>query len=86
MILWERQIAFENKALLVEDKHEDENLDNEPPDNGPASRKQRWVSTVGKRGHVPNGQDFWSKVDAWFHEEIEVCGNDYSSPSFGKDI
>ena len=31
-------------------------------------------------GRISNGDDFWSKVDAWFEEEIRKRDRDLSGP------
>jgi hypothetical protein len=33
-----------------------------------------------KAGHVPNGKDFWSKVDSWFKAQVKERGNDLTGP------
>ncbi|PPQ83079.1 hypothetical protein CVT26_011919 [Gymnopilus dilepis] len=37
---------------------------------------------VKKCGMVAKGEDFWSKVDAWFKAEIASRGKDFSSASW----
>ena len=40
------------------------------------------LGPVKKRGRVAKGEDFWSKVDAWFKAEIAARGKDLSSASW----
>ncbi|KAF8896899.1 hypothetical protein CPB84DRAFT_1848072 [Gymnopilus junonius] len=56
-------LFYENKDLLVAE---------EPEDDSQQARTQAEASVDA--GRVPDGEDFWSRVDKWFEEEIEKRG------------
>ena len=45
---------------------------------GLGQKRKRTLARNG--GRIANGEDFWSRVDAWFSEEIAKRDNDLSGP------
>ena len=73
----QRRFALENLDLLgvAEDELEDQEGSDvgNPPVTG---QKRKRINRGGKGGRIPNGEDFWSRVDAWFSEEMAKRDND----------
>lgn len=60
-------------------------VDGEEESLEPARKRRRNAQDVsievpGRGGRVPNGKDFWSRVDSWFKDEIKKRGNDLTGP------
>ena len=71
----QRRFALENLDLLGVAEDEDQ----EGSDMGiPAAtgHKRKRINRGGKGGRIPNGEDFWSRVDAWFSDEMAKRDND----------
>jgi hypothetical protein len=45
---------------------------------GVGQKRKRTLARNG--GRIANGDDFWSRVDAWFSDEIAKRDNDLSGP------
>lgn len=71
----QRRFAYENLDLLGVAEDEDQ----EGSDVGIPSatgQKRKRTNHGGKGGRIANGEDFWSRVDAWFSKEMEKRDND----------
>ena len=84
-IFYQRRFAYEHKNLLLnKEEDDDDDLDDDEEDEDPSNttqqKKRKKKSTRKKAGHISNGDDFWSKVDAWFEEEIRKRDRDLSGP------
>ncbi|KIM38461.1 hypothetical protein M413DRAFT_30013 [Hebeloma cylindrosporum] len=81
-----RRVAWENKAVLGVDEDstsEDENSENAHSDgNSPPKKRKRTAA----KGRVGDGEDFWSKVDKWFKEKIELWGSDFKGEEWKRFI
>lgn len=66
--------------LLNKEEDDDDDLDEDEDDvEDPLSSRKCKRKTLRKKvGRISNGDDFWSKVDAWFEEEIRKCDRDLS--------
>ena len=71
---FQRRFAWENKTILGVD--EDELSENEDAAEleAPAKKRKRTLA----KGRIAQGDDFWSRVDSWFKEKIELWGSDFS--------
>ncbi|KAJ7596203.1 hypothetical protein C8J56DRAFT_1043295 [Mycena floridula] len=75
-----RRFAMENNDLLFaseDEKEKDDSSDATPP---PAKKARKTKLPTG--GRVPGGQDFWSKVDDWFHRQMFA----EDGPQLGKNL
>ena len=71
----QRRFAHENLDLLG--VSEDEDQEGFDMATSPATgQKRKRNNRGGKGGRIPNGEDFWSRVDAWFSEEMGKRDND----------
>jgi len=82
----QRRFALENQHLLVNEEAEDEDgVDNssdvtEDDAQTGQKRKRTKTSKRAKAGRIPNGEDFWSQVDAWFVRQVNQREKDFGSP------
>ncbi|TRM70312.1 hypothetical protein BD626DRAFT_563968 [Schizophyllum amplum] len=80
-----RRFVLENpEAACVPEVESDESVeDTERDDDRPAKRTADGTRKAGssrkRGGRIPNGQDFWSLVDAWFARETKSRGRDLTS-------
>ena len=72
----QRRFAYENRDLLGVSE-DDEDQDGADVAFSPAAgQKCKRTNHQGKGGRIPNGEDFWSRVDVWFSDEIAKRDND----------
>ncbi|KAF8180355.1 hypothetical protein BJ912DRAFT_929295 [Pholiota molesta] len=75
------RFAFENRGTLGESSDSDNNIadttDTTPDSLG--KRKRPPPPPPLPRGRIPDGEDFWSRVDAWFKSEIKTRGKEFTS-------
>ncbi|KAF8177639.1 hypothetical protein BJ912DRAFT_985719 [Pholiota molesta] len=69
-----RRFAWENR-LSLGNEEDSENEASSSDLSSEASKKR-------KRGRIAHGEDFWSKVDAWFKEKIALWGSDFTGPDW----
>jgi hypothetical protein len=93
---FQRRFALDNpelkpslSELSSQDSERDGNsdVDGEEELQEPGRKRRRNAQDTsseapGRGGRVPNGKDFWSKVDGWFKEEIKKRGNDLTGPQW----
>lgn len=74
----QRRFALDNPELLNYEEDEDGNIVLCTTTTGPAHKKRK----TSANGRVPQGQDFWSKVDAYFTVRIRDHGRSLASQSW----
>ncbi|KAJ3509455.1 hypothetical protein NLJ89_g5211 [Agrocybe chaxingu] len=81
-----RRFAWENKELLDvgedegEEQSDDDRHDEDVLEDASRKRKRTSKSRPRQQGRIPNGQDFWARIDDWFEGEIEKRGKDFTEP------
>ena len=72
---------FDNSNLLgtPEESNAENNHDGpEDIEGSQAKKKHKW----GAGGHIPKGEDFWGKVDAYFVSEIAKWGQNLTGTNW----
>lgn len=73
----QHRFAYENCDLLgVSEDDEDHDSADSVAFSPAAGQKRKKTNHRGKGGCIPNGEDFWSRVDVWFSDEIAKRDND----------
>ena len=77
----QRNFALTNLPLLLgeQDELEDDGVEDDDQDDH-TSRKRKKTGARSRGGQVPKGDDFWSRVDKWFEEEIEKRDRNLTGP------
>lgn len=84
----QRRFGLDNlsliSAVIVKPVEHNEDEDEDEYDiPAPSAPKKRKVRSGGR---VPKGQDFWSRVDAWFIEEIKEKGRSLTGASWKRYV
>ncbi|KAI0670255.1 hypothetical protein C8Q78DRAFT_1035408 [Trametes maxima] len=75
-----RRFALDNPQSLNYEEDEDGNIIESSPDNRAGSSRKKRKTTAS--GRVPQGQDFWSKVDKYFQDHIKEKGRNLTAPAW----
>ncbi|KAF8178468.1 hypothetical protein BJ912DRAFT_1063115 [Pholiota molesta] len=75
-----RRFCIDHQTVFGIDASEDPDAPEDGSDDTEHPSKRKRVQK--QKGRIPEGTDFWSKVDLWFKEGIEQRGEDFASEAW----